>query len=151
MLVAAIVCRMRVSRNAPVQDRGGRSFRRTIHCNRLTGNCRKKGSQRFSREQVCTGGCAEEAALLRAKRGYVFVYQAREALDSFGPQGGRVACDRSFARLVETRHTPVQRRDQFVEFAHEVIVAHRHGVVLRPSSLSRRAAFQISPQLLHRQ
>ena len=76
--------------------------------------------------------------------------ELRQSLDSLRSQRRGIAGDGRFARLFNARHSPVQRSDQFRELAGEIIWSSHH-VCLRLGLVSRREAFQISPQLPQRQ
>jgi hypothetical protein len=73
-----------------------------------------------------------------------------QAGDGMRPQHGRVAGDAGLARLLDPRHPPVERRDQLLEIAGDVLDTYRHAVS-RLGPASRLEAFQISPHALHRQ
>lgn len=44
------------------------------------------------------------------------------------PKGRGVSSDRCFARPLRARHSPIQRRDEFVKLARDVVVLYRHRV-----------------------
>jgi len=76
--------------------------------------------------------------------------ELRQSLDRLRSQSRGIAGDGRFARLFNARHSPVQRSDQFRELTSEIIWT-RHHVRRWLDLASRREAFQISPQLPHRQ
>jgi hypothetical protein len=73
----------------------------------------------------------------------------RQALHRFRAQRRGIARDARLAGLSDSRHSPVQRSNQFLEHRLEFIGAHRHRAP--PLDAALRAAFQISPHPLHRQ
>lgn len=74
----------------------------------------------------------------------------RQTVGGFRPQRCGIVRNCGLACLFDARHSPVQRRDQLLELACERLRGHRHRwPPLDP--VPRREAFQISPQLTHRQ
>jgi hypothetical protein len=72
-----------------------------------------------------------------------------QALHRFRAQRRGITRDARLASLFDSRHSAVQCRNQFLEHRLEFIGAHRHRAP--PLDAALRAAFQISPHLLHRQ
>ena len=50
----------------------------------------------------------------------------REAPDRFFAQQSRIPRDRCLPFLLNARHSPIERLDEFLELAHELGTAHRH-------------------------
>jgi hypothetical protein len=73
-----------------------------------------------------------------------------EPADGFRPQRRCVPRDGGFTRPFDARQPAIQSGDEFLELARERARAHRHGWI-RLAPVSRREAFQISPQPPHRQ
>lgn len=49
-----------------------------------------------------------------------------QAVEGFRPQRRCVPRNVGLARVLDARHSPVQRVDQFLELSHEITRAHRH-------------------------
>jgi hypothetical protein len=75
--------------------------------------------------------------------------ELRQALHRFRAQRRGITRDARLAGPFDSWHSPVQRRNQFLEHRPEFIGAHRHRTP--PLDAALRAAFQISPHALHRQ
>ena len=80
----------------------------------------------------------------------VLIRKLRQPLHGFRPQHRRIPGDRGFSGMLEARQASVDRRDQLVECPHDFRASYRHQFPLLRTSW-RREAFQISPQLPHRQ
>jgi hypothetical protein len=76
--------------------------------------------------------------------------ELRQPVDRPRPQRRRLACDRGLARLFDARHSPIEGRDQFLEFPRELTRVHRHRCT-PDTRARRRAAFHTSPQSPQRQ
>ena len=80
----------------------------------------------------------------------LLIRKLRQPLHRFRSQRRRIPGDRGFSGLLDARQASVDRGDQFVKCSHDFMASYRHEFIPRRTSL-RRDAFQISPQLPHRQ
>jgi hypothetical protein len=73
-----------------------------------------------------------------------------EPFDSFLAERRGITSDADLARLFDARHPPIQRCDQLLELAGELVQVHRHGFPPKRRTL-RRETFQTSPHFSQRQ
>jgi hypothetical protein len=80
----------------------------------------------------------------------VFLFQLGKPRHRPLPQLRRLAGDRGFASLRDTRDASVERRDQLTEIAHETRFGYRHA---RPplGATPSRESFHTSPHLAQRE
>jgi hypothetical protein len=78
------------------------------------------------------------------------LFECTEPRHCPGAQFCRIACDRGFSGLRDTRDTTVERSDELAQILLELPLRHRHG---RPPSgeTVRRASFHTSPHSVQRE
>ncbi len=79
----------------------------------------------------------------------VLLLELREPLHCLVAKHRGVVCDRGFSRPFDVRHSAIQRCNQFAQLTEELGATHHRRA--RAEVCSRRATFQISPQLWQRQ